>query len=257
MPTRRALLALLGAAGALPRRALAWGDPAEPLCGAAPPPAYPAPEQPPVLQTWLAGGRHDGPLPDCSGLPTTDVELLLRLTASYHAVGDLNHQLARFGAVSRFKGMQYWSFSDRRRQTLVPEAHAVHSLASLQPRADFSAAELKSGAALSFVQNDNRTAALVPYQMRLLRHGADSFTLRIENAGDIAMLGLTLVASREMQWTVTVERLSPGHWGYRGLLALQRLRLGSAEQHRLSNLSRAAAMFDLMAGRQTEVEPYR
>ncbi len=260
---RRALLARLGmlgawgAAGAWPRAALALGDPAEPLCGRAPPPPYPAADQRVVVQTWVAGGRRDGPPPDCSGLSTTDVELLLLLTASYRSAGDLNQQLARFGAVSRLKGMQYWSFSDRRRQTLIPEAHAVQSLASLQPRADFSVAELKSGAPLSFVHNDNRTSALVPYQMRLLRHGADGFTLRVENIGEIAMFGLTLVASHEMQWTVTVERLSAGLWGYRGMLALHRLRLGGVDQHRLSNLSRAAAMFDLVAGRQTDVEPYR
>jgi hypothetical protein len=33
--------------------------------------------------------------------------------------------------------------------------------------------------------------------------------------------------------------------------------MGGAEQHRLSNLARSVAMFDHLAGRQTDIEPYR
>ena len=54
-----------------------------------------------------------------------------------------------------------------------------------------------------------------------------------------------------------IERLGSGRWGYRSLLAQRRLRLGRNEQHRLSNLARSVAMFDLRAGRQTEIEAYR
>jgi hypothetical protein len=71
-------------------------------------------------------------------------------------------------------------------------------------------------------------------------------------------MGMTMVAAREMQWVVRLERLAPDRWGYRSLLGMQHLGLlGRAEQHRLSNLSRCVAMFDLLAGRQTEIEGYR
>ena len=56
---------------------------------------------------------------------------------------------------------------------------------------------------------------------------------------------------------MSVQRLGAGLWGYRSLLGLRRLRMGRAGQHRLSNLSRALAMFDLWAGRQTDAERYR
>lgn len=227
------------------------------LCGNAPPPPYPGVDQWPTVQSWLLEGRDDGPQPDCTGLPSRDVEMLVRVTGSWRAPGTLDDRLARLGAVSTQTGMSYWSFTDRRRQVLIRESQAVSSLAQRQRRGDFSPAELRSGAECVFVQTDNRTSTPVPYGMQLLKATPQAFTVRVESLGDIRMLGLLLVAEHEMQWLLTVERLGHGHWGYRSLLGLSRLRLGGNEQHRLSNLSRSLAVFDFLTGRQTEVERYR
>ena len=209
------------------------------------------------MQTWLLDGRHDGPTPDCSALRGRDFELLVRLTASFAAPDNLDALLARCGAISSLKSASYWSFSDQKRLALFREAFAVEHAGSTKPRADFSAAELRAGAELHFVHSDNRSAQLSPYGMRLVSAHADGFALRVENMTDLRMWGLLLVAARETQWAVQIERLGPGRWGYRSLLAQRQLHLGRAEQHRLSNLSRCVAMFDLLAGRHTEIEAYR
>ena len=228
------------------------------LCGNAPPPAYPAADRPASVQSWLQDGHRDGPLPDCGGLRGRDFELLVRLTASFAAPGELADMLLRLGAVSTLKGMPYWSFTDKKRATLIRESYAIDRPASMRPRADFSLAELRSGAELFFVHSDNRSNALVPYRLQLQHSGPDSFTVHVENAGDIRYMGMMMAAAHEMQWVVKLERLAPGRWGYRSLLGMQHLgMLGRAEQHRLSNLSRCVAMFDLLAGRQTEIEGYR
>ena len=209
------------------------------------------------MQSWLQDGRQDGPLPDCSGLRARDFELLVRVTASYLAPGDLETQLSHFGAVSKLRGASYWSYSDRKRLVLFHEAYAVDQPGSLKPRADFSAAELRSGNELYFVHSDNRSATLSPYSLRLVQSSADTFQVQIENVTDLRYLGMTLVAHHEMQWAVVIERLGAGRWGYRSLLGMRHLHLGRAEQHRLSNLARSVAMFDLLAGRQTDIEGYR
>ena len=227
------------------------------LCGAAPPPAYPPADKPALVQSWLQDGHQDGPLPDCRGLRDQDFELLVRLTGSYASPGDLDAQLARVGAVSLLKGATYWSFSDRKRLVLFHEAFAVDAAGSLRPRADFSAAELRSGAELHFVHSDNRSSKLSPYSLRLVQATPEGFQVQVENTTDMRYLGLVLVAVREMQWSFSIERLGPGRWGYRSLLGMRHLHLGRAEQHRLSNLSRSVAMFDLLAGRHTEIEQYR
>lgn len=256
--TRRPLLlaGLCNLAGvALPRPAHAASP--VPLCGDSPPPACPGADQPPLVHSWLLNGHRDGPSPDCSGLRRRDVELLVRVVGSYKAPGELDRQLARQGAVSGQAGMTYWSFTDKRRQVLIRESFAVDSLANPQRRADFSLAELRSGAECVFLQTDNRAGKPVPYGLTLLQATPQAFTVRIENLVDIRMMGLLLVAAREMQWVATLDRQGPGLWGWRSLLGLQRLRLGRDEQHRLSNLARCVAYFDQMAGRFTEVEQYR
>ena len=251
------LAALWGGTGLA--MALPLGAPAAtlPQCGAAPPPAYPPADKPPLVQSWLQDGHQDGPMPDCRGLRDRDFELLVRLTASYADPGDLEAQLARVGAVSSLRGATYWSFSDRKRLVLFQEAFAVDAAGSLRPRADFSAAELRSGAELHYVHSDNRSSKLSPYSLRLVQVTHEAFQVHVENTNDMRYLGMLLVASREMQWSFTIERLGAGRWGYRSLLGIRHLHLGRAEQHRLSNLARCAAMFDLLAGRQTDIEPYR
>ena len=250
-------LAALAVGGWLFAGGQAQSEPDTSLCGQAAPPPYPPPDKPAVVQTWLLDGRRDGPLPDCSALQGREFELLVRLTASFNGPADIDAMLARLGAVSALKAATYWSFTDRKRLPLFKEAFAVDKPDSTQPRPDFSATELRGGAEMPFVHNDNRSSKLSPYGMRLVKATPDMLQLQVENLGDMRMFGLLFVAARETRWSVTIERLGPGRWGYRSLLAQRHLRLGRNEQHRLSNLARCVAMFDLLAARQTEIEAYR
>lgn len=227
------------------------------MCGSAPPPAYPAHDKPALVQSWLRGGRQDGALPDCSGLRTRDFELLVQVTARFSSTQDAVAMLGRLGMVSSLKGMAYWSYTERKRQMLVRESFAVDQPGSMKPRADFTAAELRAGNALFFAQSDNRAATLVPYSLQLLSADPDRLVLRVENLGDLRYMGFKVVGAHEMQWVLVLEPLGHGHWGYRSLLGLGHLGLGGAEQHRLSNLARSVAMFDHLAARQTDIEPYR
>ena len=250
------LVAIAGL-GCTPAAQAAGTETATTLCGTAPAPAYPAPDKPALVESWVLDGRRDGAMPDCSVLHGREFELLVRVTASFNGPADIDGLLERLGAVSALKGATYWSFTDRKRQVLFTQAYAVHRPGSTQPRPDYSASELRAGNELPFVHNDNRSTHLSAYGMRLLKATPDMLQLQVENLGDMRTLGLLLVAARETQWSVTIERLGPGRWGYRSLLSQRRLRMGRNEQHRLSNLARGVAMFDLLAGRQTEIEAYR
>lgn len=254
---RRLLLAGLGGLGCSPAAVQAWGADPVPQCGKGAPPPFPPADKPPLVQCWVDGGTQDGPQPDCSPLRLQDHVLLVRLTASYVAPGGIDDQLARVGAVSTLKGMPYWSFTDRQRQPLIREAYAIDAPATARPRPDFTVAELRRGQDLFFVHSDNRSSALVPFVMRVTQQAPDSFALRVENIGDVKFMGFTVLAPREIQWGVSVEHLGGNRFGYRALLGVRKLRMGSADKHRQSNLARVVAMFDLLSGRVTEVESYR
>lgn len=227
------------------------------MCGSAPPPAYPPHDKPALVRSWLRGGHQDGPRPDCSGLRSPDVELLVQVSARFASPQDAPAMLARLGMVSALKGMAYWSYTDRKRQLLVRESFAVDHPGALKPRADFSAAELRSGAVLHFAQSDNRSAALMPYSLQLLSAGPERLVLRVENLVDLRYMGFKVMGAHDMQWLLALEPLANGQWGYRSLLGVCHLGWGGAEQHRLSNLARSVAMFDHLTGRQTDIEPYR
>jgi hypothetical protein len=227
------------------------------MCGSTPHPAYPAHDKPALVHSWLRGGHQDGALPDCNGLRNREVELLVRVTARLTSTQDAAAMLARLGAVSSLKGMAYWSYTEKKRQMLVRESFAVDQPGSMKPRADFTTAELRSGSVLYFAQSDNRAATLVPYSLQLLSAGPERLVLRVENVGDLRYMGFKVIGAHDMQWVMALEPLGNGHWGYRSLLGLCHLGLGGAEQHRLSNLARSVAMFDHLAGRQTDIEPYR
>ncbi len=259
---RQALLNSLGAVWAVcaagaPMPSRAWGADPVPQCGKAAPPPFPPVDKPPLIQCWVSGGRQDGPLPDCSPLRLQDAVLVIRLSASYVAPGTLDDQLAHVGAVSMLKGMPYWSFTDKQRQPLIREAYAIESAESMKPRADFSVAELRRGQDVYFAHSDNRSSALVPFVMRLTQQDAQGFSMRVESLGDVKFMGLTVLAAHEIQWGVRIEHLGGNRFGYRSLLGLRRLRMGGVDRHRQSNLARAAAMFDLLSGRVTEIESYR
>jgi len=274
LPTDRALSARLARRACL-RRGLAWAlapaaagsarhalaqasaADADGGCDQASAPAWPAPGQPPLLHSWLAGGRQDGPPPACHGLPPRPYALLLRLVATLQAPADVDALALRLGAVSRHSGMRYWSFSDRQRGVLVRQAQAVDSLSQRRPRPDFSLTELHSGAPLHFEETDNRSSVPVLYTMRLSRPAPDRLRLRVHNASELRWMGLTLLAAHELQWRMDLQHLGGQRWGCLSLLGVQRLRLGPADTHRLSNLSRLVAQYDHLAGVQTDIERWR
>lgn len=227
------------------------------VTGAAADPAYPEIGQAPVIQAWVRDQPGSVPAPACDALGSVHFDVLVRVSGAFRGPGDTTAMLARLGAVSRLRDMSYWSFSRRQRETLVTEAYAVDSLEARRARPDFSAAELRAGKVLHFVQRDNRLSALVPFGLSLIAETDTRLQLRIDNVGPVKLGFVTLLGAREMQSSITVTRLGAGLWGYRSVTGLRQVRFGSLDKNRLSLASRATAMFDQLAGRVTEVEYLR
>jgi hypothetical protein len=76
------------------------------------------------------------------GLEGLSSSLVVGLTGSFRAAGGIEAILARFAAVSSFRGIRYWSVSDRRWETLISDSSALAGLDAAKRRDDFSVAEL-------------------------------------------------------------------------------------------------------------------
>src|SRR5438067_854863 len=90
--------------------------------------------------------------PACMAWAAQRLTVLTALAGSFAFNGTANGLLIRFGAISAWRGIQYWSVTDRRWDILIADATALDSSDPRSRRVDFTLSELKSGAPLYFAQ---------------------------------------------------------------------------------------------------------
>ena len=98
--------------------------------------------------TDLAGWKP----PACTGWPAEKFEFVGTIAASFRHNGDATELARRYGAISEYAAMRYFSPSRQAWRELSFEAFALRDANPSHKRADFAAAELIPGAARYFWQ---------------------------------------------------------------------------------------------------------
>jgi hypothetical protein len=235
--------------------ATAAADRRQEACGDAPKPAYA-----PLGAVNVAAWRHGDPVtgirsPDCADWPYWGSSLVVVLTGRLHAAGGADMLLARFGAISSFRGVRYWSVSDQRWRTLISDASALSGPDAAKRRVDFSIAEVTSGKDLYFTQADNRSSGQVVYRMRLSQAGPDRIVATVENVSGIWLFILRLFAPGDLHSLYVLEKLSPGVWGYYSLSGMREGATALLGSDRASLINRANAIYRHIADMPTDAEP--
>ena len=249
---RRCMLAGLALAMSLGAGARAEEPDLRLPCGpdvAAAAPAYAAAGGAPAVGIW-----HDVDLgPDaCLGLVEGHFALAVVLAVRVHHRGSLGELAARIGAVSGTAGMRYWSVTDAGWRPLVSDAAAVTGNEGGTPRPDFTAAEVLSGQALSFVQDDTRSSGLNLYSLTARPLGEEGMAAVLVNLGTIRYLALPLYDAGALVSLHVLRRLEGDEWGYYGFSAV---RAGAGTGHERSWINRAAAYQRLLTGEPTDGAP--
>jgi hypothetical protein len=234
--------------------ALAAQDGPQPPCGAAPIPAYPDPGARPAVQAF-AGANLDWSPPGCTGWSSPGAKMLVALAASFRAEGDVDDFAARFGAITRLRGVQYWSVSDKAWRALVTDAAAVNGPGERRRREDFAAAEMMPGSDLYFVQHDNRSSTEVLYRMRVREKTSDRLVMEMENASPIRFLAFALFRPGDLQSVYFVERRAPGVWGYYNISRTAKTASRLAGGHEESYVNRAVALYRQFVSIPTDEYP--
>jgi hypothetical protein len=217
-------------------------------------PPYPAPGLA-TIQSWTrAQLGADWIPPACTGWRDPGAKMLVAVSASFTYDGSVGELLARFGAVSGLRGIRYWSVTDGEWRPLILDAAALAGADSQQRRADFSPAELRSGAPLYFLERDSRSGDVV-YRMQLLASGKDGFVLAVENASPIRYLLFTLFSPGDMQSVYFVERRGGDLWGYYSLMRAGAHAGSLAAGHAGSYMNRAQALYRHFVGLPTDSDP--
>jgi uncharacterized protein DUF6675 len=242
--------ALCACAGAA--RAQAADEPRAPCEGAAPVPAYAAPDAPPAVRTWTDPAWIP---PACLGWPPERSRLIVALAGRFRHAGDAQTLLARFGAISSMRGLQYWSVTDKAWRELITDGAALTGPGSGSRRPDFSPAELATGATVYFEQKEGRTSAPVVYRLRVLEAGAARVAIATENVTPVRAFLVTLFPPGSLRATYLIERRGADVWSFYGISSTSAEASALASVSPPSYINRAAALYGQFAGIPAQRHP--
>jgi len=221
-------------------------------CGTAPYPAYADPGAQPNVQVWSNPKDAATVSSDCTGRNAQNFKLLVALAGSFRHDGSVDKLMERFGAVSATQGNRYWSVTDKAWRVLITHAVALEGADSTRRRRDFTAAEMKDGKDLFFVQSDSRSTGEVVYRMRVQESGPDRLVIEMENVSPVRFYFLTLFKQAELRSVYFLDRRVGDVWGYYALSATAR---SQAKRNEASFVNRAATFYRYVIGKPTDQDP--
>lgn len=226
-----------------------------PPCGTVTEAPYPDFADPPNARDW-----HERDLPStwtppsCVGWQHSRFTLLTALAGRFRFDGSAEELLAKFGAQSAWRGIQYWSATDGRWEVLIEDAAALEAADSQRRRPDFALPELESGAEVYFLQADNRSSGPVIYRMRVLAIEPERLVVAIENVSTVWLFIFPIYNSGDLQSTYIIRKLASGSWGYYSLTGV-RERSVLTGSNDASYLNRAAAIYRHLIGVPGDRDP--
>jgi hypothetical protein len=238
-----------------------WGEPApadpapQPPCGNEVSPAYPEVEQPPVAKVWEHGelGRTWHP-PQCTGWEDAGFSTLVVIAARFHYTGGRDDLLSRIGAISMYKGVQYWSTTHQQWRTLIVDAAGKTAESGDQRRDDFLPGELAAGHIMFFEQTDSLSGKGI-YQMRVLSASADRIVFDTRNVSTMRIFMLPIFHPGELQSIYFLEHESKDVWRYYNITRTGKNASSLIAGHGASSINRAVAFYRHIAGIPTDKEP--
>jgi hypothetical protein len=231
---------LLASCGLFALRAAAQAPPAPVLpCGADPIPAYAAAGALPEPQTWTG---LDWKPPGCLGTWPSRFKFVIAL-AGHVTAANRTAVLARLGAISKMRGMRYYSVTEGAWLELVKDASALSDADPGHRRGDFSADELVLGAGLFFLEEDNRSSHPVVYAMRVTASDTNHVVLETENLTPVKAFLVTFFPPGALRTAYILTRLEGSDWGLYVVSASTEDASSLVALARTSYVNRAQALF--------------
>ena len=237
--------------------AIGWADGPSPRppCEGEPSPAYAPLGKPPMLAAWgEAELRRTGwRMPPC--LSSTDVRtrMVTVLAAELPFTGSLDDLLARFGALSHYPSIRFWSVLNQEWRNLVSASGLLDGPDAQIVRPDPAGSDFVAGRDMYYFEV-NRTGRVV-HHLRVNARSDDRVVLTDENVTQVRYSMLTLFEPRALQTALFLEKRRPDVWG---LYQMTRIGGGAdflAAASSSSYLNRLMALYRYLAGIPTDLEP--
>ena len=180
---------------------------------------YPKVGELPKVRIWTgAEDLGDWAPPTCTGWSPVRLLVAVETAGRFQHVGTAEDLLARFGAMSRFPSILYWSHTRGAWRELIPNAAALASTDSTDRRDDFTAEELTTGTEAHFWQVENTPASEVVYRMRVLERSPDGFSVSMQNVNTLRQRMVKLLDPGGYQFLYVLTRESGEIWRYYSLM---------------------------------------
>jgi hypothetical protein len=219
----------------------------DPPCGPGTHADYAALNETPRIQTWERG---DWTPPPCTNW--TDSRYTTLVTVAGRLRSDV--PLARVGAITSLKGVQYWSTTHQRWQTLITGAFAITALKDGKRRSDFAPAELTSGQRHYFEQEDTLSGKGI-YELQVLESTPDRIVYSVRNLTTLRYLMLPVFHPGDVETVYFLDRESKDIWRYYNIAKIGPNANALAAGHVNSAVNRAVAYYRHLAGIETNQNP--
>jgi len=242
-PLLAAGLAVCAALWCLPCAAEAPAQLPAPPCDAATPfPDY-VPTGLPSPEAW---SRVEWNPPACLAWPAGRYKHVIALAGRVRADDDATLR-ARVGAVSASRGLRYWSVTEGAWRVLIKDASALTGAGGGR-RPDFAPGELRAGATLYFVEEDNRSSDPVTYAMHVREASASRIFIETENVTPIKAMLATLFPPSSLRAAYMMTRLDARTWGLYAISVATADASGLVALGEASYANRARALYEHFAG---------
>ncbi len=213
-------------------------------------PAYGPVNGAPAVAAWRDADLSRAPA--CLGALRERMAVVVALAGRFGSPLSVEDMARRIGAISKTKGLRYWSVTDQDWRTLLDEAFALSGPDPERRRSDFVAEEVLSGRTLYTTQRDTRSTGLNQYRLVCRRIGKNRLVIESENASALRFLLFTLYAPEAMRVIHFLDRVEPGIWA---VYTLSAVRSGTLEQDPRALINRAAAYHRFLAGVPADRDP--
>jgi hypothetical protein len=225
----------------------AWGagdaQPMPPCDGAAPAPAFASAGDDPAMETWSS---IDWQSPACIGWPASHYRFVIAVAGRVDAAGD-EELRQRLGAISAMKGLRYFSVTEGAIRELIKDSAALSNPEGGK-RQDFATTDIRAGAVLYFVEEDNRSSEPVTYRMRILEATADRIVADTENVTPVKAF-VTLFPPGAFRAAYVMTRIDARSWGLYAISAASDKASGMVSLGKESYANRARALYGYFAGK--------
>lgn len=225
-----------------------------PPCGEAPLPAYASPGSPPVIGSWSAADLENAAWQHAPCLHWNDGKM--RMATALAAVvraPSLDGLLVRYGALSQYKSIRFWSTTHQDWEEFVAQAGFTDGPNATYTYPDLKAEDFTAGRGFDYYEIGR--AGRTIHRLTIRQRTADRAELTTENVTPVRVAVFTVFEPHALKTATFIERRGPQEWGYYQTIGVGEGADFIAVHSASPYINRLTALYRYMAGLKTDGAP--